>query len=148
MYMYVATYIHTGACVPIRKHSLAVASFPSSHALEREHWSCAGMESLVFFLMWEAVKDRRKVDATLIVRGHMSLRTEKGTKIAGNLLHVSSYRASNIIYTKHWNIVGWATCKTLPFCFGPILIMSCLRRKIPGSPCDTYLHSRRAWERG
>ena len=27
------------------------------------------------------------------VRGHMRLRTEKGTKVAGNLLHVSSYRA-------------------------------------------------------
>jgi len=39
------------------------------------------------------VKDRREVDATLIVRGRMGLRTEKGTKVAGNLLHVSSYRA-------------------------------------------------------
>ena len=46
-------------------------------------------------------KDRREVDATLIVRGHMRLRTEKGTKIADNLLHVSSYRASNNIHTKH-----------------------------------------------
>ena len=45
-------------------------------------------------------KDRREVDATLIVRGHMSLRTEKGTKVVDNLLHVSSYRASNIIHTK------------------------------------------------
>jgi len=45
-------------------------------------------------------KGRRKVDATLIVRGHMRLRTEKGTKVVGNLLHVSSYRASNIIHIK------------------------------------------------
>ena len=29
-----------------------------------------------------------------------SLRTEKGTKVAGNLLHVCSYRASNIIHTE------------------------------------------------
>ena len=43
-----------------------VASFPGSHAPEREHWSCAGVESLVFFLTWEALRDRREVDATLI----------------------------------------------------------------------------------
>ena len=46
-------------------------------------------------------KDRREeLDATLIVRGCMSLRTEKGTKVEGNLLHVSSYWASNIIHTE------------------------------------------------
>ena len=45
-------------------------------------------------------KDRRELDATLIVRGRMSLRAEKGTKVVGNLLHISSYRASNIIHTK------------------------------------------------
>jgi len=44
-----------------------IASFPGSHARECEHWSCAGVESLVFFLPWEAV----------IVRGRMRLRTEK-----------------------------------------------------------------------
>ena len=58
------------------------------------------MESLVFFLAWEALKDRREVDATLIVCGHMRLSTEKGTKAAGNLLHVSSFWASNIIHTE------------------------------------------------
>ena len=59
-----------------------------------------GVESLVFFLV---LKDRCEVpvDATLIVRGHMRPRTEKGTKVAGNLLHVSSYRASNIVHTEH-----------------------------------------------
>ena len=77
-------------------------------------------------------KDRREVDATLIVRGHMRLGTEKGTKVAGNLLLVSSYRVSNIIHTERWSTVGWITCKTLPFCFGPI----CLRRK------DTRLSPR------
>ena len=58
------------------------------------------------------------LDATLIVRRRMRLRTEKGTKVAGNLLHVSSYRASNIIHTERWSIVGWTTRKTLllPFC--------------------------------
>ena len=59
----------------------------------------------------------------------MRLRTEKGTKVAGNLLHVSSYQGSNIKQTEHWSIVGWTTHKTLPFCFCPILITSCLHRK-------------------
>ena len=52
------------------------------------------------FCHMKSAKDRREVDATLIVRGRMRLRTEKGTKVAGNLLHVSSYRASNIIHTE------------------------------------------------
>ena len=111
------------------RYSCSIALFPGSHAPERKHWSCAGVESLVFFHMWEAVKDRHELDATLIVRGRMRLRTEKGTKVAGNLLHISSYRALNIIHTEHWSIVGWTTCKTLPFCFGPISITSCLCTK-------------------
>ena len=113
----------------IARYSCSIASFPGSHAPEHKHWSCAGVESLVFFLTWEAVKDRHEVDATLIMRGRMRLRTEKGTKVAGNLLHISSYWALNIIHTERWSIVGWTTCKTLPFCFGPILITSSLRRK-------------------
>ena len=48
----------------------------------------------------KSAKDRRKVDATFIVRGHMRLRTEKGTKVAENLLHISSYRALNNIHTE------------------------------------------------
>ena len=39
---------------------LALASFPGSHAPEREHWSCAGMESLVFFVTWKAPKVERR----------------------------------------------------------------------------------------
>ena len=117
-------------------HNVLLASFPGFHARKHEHWSCAGVESLVFFLMWEAVKDRREVDATLIVRGHMRLRTEKGTKVADNLLHVSSYRALNIMQTERWSVVGWITRITLLFCFCPILITSCLRRK------DTRLSTR------
>ena len=75
-----------------------MASFPGSHAREREHRSCAGVESLVF--LCQSAKDRRDVDATLIVRGRMKLRTEKGTKVADNLLHISSYRALNNIHTE------------------------------------------------
>jgi len=57
------------------------------------------------------------------------LRTGKRAKVAGNLLHVSSYRALNNIHIERWSIVGWTMRKTLPFCFGPILMTSCLRRK-------------------
>ena len=96
------------------------------------------MESLVFFVTWEAVKDRREVDTTLIVRGHMRLRTEKGTKVAGNLLHVSSYRVSNIIHTERWSIVGWTTRKTLPFWFVIFWLHHAYVEKIPRSPHDTY----------
>ena len=39
---------------------ILLASFPGSHAPECEHWSCAGVESLVFFLTWEAVKVERR----------------------------------------------------------------------------------------
>ena len=66
----------------------------------------------------------------------MRLRTEKGTKVAGNLLHVSSYRASNIIHTERWSIIGWTTRKMLPFYFSPILITSCSCRR------DTRLSPR------
>ena len=127
---------HLPSVPPPLPASFHIALFPGSHTPERKHWSCAGVESLVFFLTWEAAKDRREVDATLIVRGRMRLRTEKGTKVADNLLHISSYRALNNIHTERWSIVGWTTCKTLPFCFGPILITSCLRRK------DTRLSTR------
>ena len=48
----------------------------------------------------KSAKDRREVDATLIVRGCMRLRTEKGTKVADNLLHISSYRVLNNIHTE------------------------------------------------
>ena len=52
------------------------------------------------FCHMKSAKDRREVDATLIVRGRMRLRTEKGTKVADNLLHISSYRALNNIHTE------------------------------------------------
>ena len=56
-------------------------------------------------------------------------RTGKRAKVAGNLLHISSYWTSNNIHTECWSIVGWTMHKTLPFCFDPILITSCLCRK-------------------
>jgi len=38
-------------------NSEIIASFPGSHAPEHEHW---GMESLVFFVTWKAVKVERR----------------------------------------------------------------------------------------
>ena len=80
--------------------------------------------------------------------GVPEIRTGKRAKIAGNLLHVSSYWALNNIHTERWSTVGWKTRKTLPFC----LVLFCWHhayvQKIPGSPRDTYSRSRRAWERG
>ena len=61
--------------------------------------SCRRGEPGIFCHM-KSAKDRREVDATLIVRGHMRLRTEKGMKVVDNLLHICSYRALNNIHTK------------------------------------------------
>ena len=96
----------------------------------------------------KSAKDRREVDATLIVHGCMRLRTEKGTKVADKLLHLSSYRVLNNIHTEHWSVVGWTTRKR---CLS-VFVLFCWRhayvQKIPGSPHDTYSRSGRAWERG
>ena len=59
---------------------------------------CRRGEPGIFFHV-KSAKDRREVDATLIVCGRMRLRTEKGTKVADNLLHISSYWALNNIHT-------------------------------------------------
>ena len=48
----------------------------------------------------KSAKDRREVDTTLIVRGRMRLRREEGTKVADNLLHISSYQVLNNIHTE------------------------------------------------
>ena len=62
------------------------------------------------------------------MRGRMRLRTEKGTKVADNLLHISSYRALNNTHRALKR--SWLNnAQTLPFCFCPILITSCLRTK-------------------
>ena len=82
--------------------------------------------------------------------GIPAIRTGKRAKAAGNLLHVSSYRALNNIHTERWSTVGWKTRKVLPFCtvwsyFADVMFMY---EKIPGSPHDKYSCSRRAWEWG
>ena len=81
----------------IRDNSSLVPRLP--HSGTRTLKLCRRGEPGIFCHV-KSVKDSRKVDATLIVHGHMRLRTEKGTKVAGNLLHVSSYRASNIIHAE------------------------------------------------
>ena len=64
------------------------------------------------------------------------LRTGKRAKVVANLLHVSSYRGSNIIHTEHWTQSWLNNAQMLPFCFSPISITSCLCRK------DTRLSMR------
>ena len=91
---------------------------------------------LGIFCHVESAKNRRKVDTTLIVRERMRLRTEKGTKVADILLHISSYRALNNIHTEQLKRSWLNNAQTLPFCFCPILITSCLRTK------DTRLSTR------
>ena len=72
---------------------------------------------LGIFCHVESAKDRREVDATLIVRGRMRLRAEKGTKVADILLHISSYRALNNIHTEQLKRSWLNNAQTLPFCF-------------------------------
>ena len=104
------------------------------------------MENLVFFLMWEVVKDRCEVDATFN-NCVWAYETQNRKRNEGNG-QLTSYRASNIIHTKRWSIVGWTTRKTLPFCFCPFWLHHAYVEKIPGSLHDTYSRSGRAWERG
>ena len=77
----------------------------------------------------KSAKDRREVDATLIVRGRMRLRTEKRTKVADNLLHVSTYRALNNIHTVVLKHSWLKNAQNVAFLFGPILLTSCLLTK-------------------
>ena len=125
-----------------------LASFPGSHAREREHWSCAGVESLLFFCHVKSAKDRREVDATLIVRGRMRLRTEKGTKVADNLLYISSYRALTHRALKR----SWLNAQTVPFGFCPILnhdyVMLTYERYQALHAIHIRVMGEPAWERG
>ena len=81
-------------------------------------------------------KGRKEVERTQLCVGVPATQNRKRPKVVGNLLHISSYRALNNIHTERWSIVGWTTRKMLPFCFGPILLTSCLRRE------DTRLSAR------
>ena len=91
-----------------KKHRIRRFHFTSSDCSLVPRLPRSGMQTLKFcrrgepgiFCHVKSTKDRREVDTTLIVHGRMRLRTEKGTEVAGNFLHVSSYRASNIIHTE------------------------------------------------
>ena len=104
-----------------------LALFPGSHTPECKHWSCTGVESLVFFLTWEAVNvERRHLNC---VWAYPRFRTRKRGKVAGHLLHVSSYRRSNITHTARWTHSWLNNAQSITFLFIPILITSCLHRK-------------------
>ena len=118
-------------------NSVWLASFPGLPALECEHWSCAGGRASYFFVTWAA----SKVERRLIVHGcTRSLRTGKRTKVAGNLLHTSSYQGLNIVHTKSWTH-SWTMCKMLPFCSKNFVSCSC-EKIYQAFPTYTYSHSR------
>ena len=105
------------------KSTFLVASFPGLADPECKHWSCAGVESLVFF----AREQFQGCRETLIVCGCTQRLNRKGTKVVYNILHISSNRGSNILHTERWTHSWLKTYKMLPFCSknsGPILITS------------------------
>ena len=65
-------------------HEKYLASFPGSHAPEREHWSYAGVESLVFHV--KSAKGREKVGREdLIVCGRTRDQNRKKSEGSGQL---------------------------------------------------------------
>ena len=48
----------------------------------------------------KSAKGREEVERTSLCVGVRKLRTGKRPKVAGNLVHISSYRASSIIHTE------------------------------------------------
>ena len=123
--------------------TISLASFPGFHIPECKHWSCAGVESLVFFLMWALSKEERDFNC---VWAYPRLRT--GKKRECSKLNDYKYLAigRRISYTPSVECsVDRTMHKTLPFCFSPILTTSCSCRKkyqalrvipihIPGEP--------------
>ena len=64
----------------------------------------------------------------LIAHGHTRrLRTEKRAKVAGNLLHVSSYRGVNIIHTERWTHSWLSNAQNVAFLFLKTLVLFWLR---------------------
>ena len=125
-----------------------LASFPGSHTLEHEYWSCASRESLVCFLTWAVPKIERDLNCAWHTR---KLRTRKRGWVAGKLLHIFSYQGVNITHTEHWRNswlnkvqnVGLSVLQTLvPFslCHGHVAKDTRLSPR--------HMHSRGAWERG
>ena len=87
----------------------------------------------------------RTVEGNLIARGHTRRhRTWKWLKVAGNLLHTSSYTyllgGQYMYHTMNVKrIVGWTTHKMLPFCSGPISIGSWSQGRLPHFLARTWV---------
>ena len=99
----------------------------------------------VFFVTWKASKLERGVCGRT-----QRLRAGKRAKVAETYNTYLAIR-SWILHTLWVEcIVGWATRKTLPFCSGPILITSCLwkRLRYQALSAYTYLRSGRARKQG
>ena len=101
-----------------------IASFPGFPAPEREHWSCASMERLVFFLHMNSVKSREGVERSHLYVGIPVLRTGKRTKIAGNLLHLPcySYQGGQISYTPNTEFIVWKNMQNFAFLFWKLVL--------------------------
>ena len=89
-----------------------VALFRGSHTPEHDHWSCAGRESLVFFLTWAALKVGGNWDLNC---AWAYLKTQNKKK--SNLLHVSSYQGANITRTKRWTHSWLNNAQNVAFLF-------------------------------
>ena len=110
---------------------LVVASFPGSPASECKHWSCAGVESLVFFSREQPLSYRERLwlhmDIPESSEQEQERRWQEAYFIYLAIRGWISYTSSD----EH--IVSWTTCKTLPLFSsknsGPISIMSCSCKK-------------------
>ena len=132
--------------------SWKLASFPGSPTLEHQHWSCAGGESLVFFLTWAASR---------LERGYRDLNfawaypKTQNRKKSNHSSHVStgSYWGVNIIHTEHWTQSWWLNnAQNFAFLFYKFcsyfnyIILTW--EKVPGSVYMFTFQSREAWEWG
>ena len=115
-----------------------LALFPGSHTPQRKHWSCAGMESLVFFVTWKGLKvERVWKDLNCACAYPKTWNRGKKAKVASreqlsNLLYTSLViGGGDITHTERW-AVTW--------------ILHHGHKKIPGSPCIHMFAFRRRLE--
>ena len=80
---------------------------------------------LGIFLTWA----QSKADTSLMCVGVPEIPNRKKSEGSGQLTTCISYQGSKSYTQSVELIVGWTMYKALPFCFSPILITSCLRRK-------------------
>ena len=148
MYVYVMNSELTLEHVCVDSYKLAL--LPGSHALGT--WTlklCRHGESSVF-VMWKAFKGREEIERPQLCMGILKDSDKKKTKVAGNLLHVSGCRGSNIIQIRCWTH-GWTMRKMLPFCSKHAILMtswSCKKRYQALCASHVHIPEKPAWEWG